>query len=155
MMTKRQIAGAALVALLVAGPLAGCGSGAASDLASQATSAAAALGSRAASAAASAASSALASVKAGVDATADVKAGTPATASDGRTTAELTIDNPTSDQHTYTVSISFKAQDGSLLDVVVVNVPNVPAHGSGHATARSTHDLTGATSAEVTAALRH
>ena len=155
MMTKRHVAAAALISALVIGPVTGCGSGAASDLASSATSAAAALGSSAASAAASAASSALGSIKDSINATADVKAGAPGTASDGRTTAELTVSNPTSDQHTYTVSVSFKNQDGSLLDVVVVTVPNVAAHGTARATARSSHDLSGATSAEVTAAVRH
>jgi hypothetical protein len=150
MMTKHHLA-AALAAALVAGPLAACSSGAASGVASQATSAAGALGSKAASAA----SSALGSLKAGVDATADVTVGKPVTASDGRTTAELTVDNSTSDQHSYTISVSFKSEDGSPLDVVVVNVSDVPAHGTGHATARSTHHLNGATSAEVIAALRY
>ena len=154
-MMKRLLAAAVLLGVLVAGALTSCSSGTASNLASQATSAAGALGSSAASAAASAASSALASVKAGVDATSDVTVGSPSTASDGRTTASLTITNSTSDQHTYTVSVSFKNQDGTLLDVVVVNVSNVPAHGTAQATARSTHDLSGASTAEVTVALRH
>ena len=154
-MTKRSLAAAALLAGLVVGPVTGCGSGTASDLVSSATSAAGALGSSAASAAASAASSALGSIKNSIDATGDVKVGSPTTASDGRTTAGLTVSNPTSDQHTYTVSVSFKNKDGSLLDVVVVTVSNVAAHGTAQATARSSHDLTDATSAEVTAAVRH
>ncbi len=155
MMTKRRLAGVVLVAGLVVGPMSGCGSGAASDLASSATSAAGALGSSAASAAASAASSALGSIKDSISATSDVKAAAPVTASDGRTTSELTVTNPTSDKHTYTISVSFKNKDGSLLDVVVVTVSDVAAHGTAQATARSTHDINGATSAEVTAAVRH
>ncbi|MBC3842403.1 hypothetical protein GXW82_26070 [Streptacidiphilus sp. 4-A2] len=67
----------------------------------------------------------------------------------------MTVTNPTSDPHTYTVSVSFKNQDGSLLDVVVVTVPDVSAHGAAQATARSHRDLTGATSVEITAAVRH
>ena len=155
MKTMRRLAAVALLAAFVLGPVSGCGSGTASDLASTVTSAAGALGSSAASAAASAASSALGSIKGAIDATGDVKINAPSTASDGRSTAVLTVSNPTSDQHTYTVSVSFKSQDGSLLDVVVVTVPNVPAHGTAQATARSSHDLSGATSAEVTAAVRH
>lgn len=155
MKTMRRLAAVALLAAFVLGPVSGCGSGTASDLASTVTSAAGSLGASAASAAASAASSALGSIKDSITATGDVKVGSPGTASDGRTTAELTVSNPTSDQHTYTVSVSFKSQDGSLLDVVVVTVPNVPAHGTAQATARSSHDLSGATSAEVTAAVRH
>jgi len=155
MMTMRRLAAVALLSALVIGPVSGCGSGTASDLASSVSSAAASLGSSAASAAASAASSALGSIKGSIDATGDVKAGSPSTASDGRTTAELTVSNPTSDQHTYTVSVSFKNKDGSLLDVAVVTVSRVPAHGTARATARSSHNLSGATSAEVTAAVRH
>ena len=155
MKTMRRLAAVALLAAFVLGPVSGCGSGTASDLASTVTSAAGSLGASAASAAASAASSALGSIKDSITATGDVKVGSPGTASDGRTTAELRVSNPTSDQHTYTVSVSFKSQDGSLLDVVVVTVPNVPAHGTAQATARSSHDLSGATSAEVTAAVRH
>ncbi|QMU68037.1 hypothetical protein [Streptacidiphilus sp. P02-A3a] len=153
--TRCRLAAAALLTAVVVGPVSGCGSGAASDLASSATSAAGALGSSAASAAASAASSALGSIKDSISATADVKAAPPVTTSDGRTTSELTVSNPTSDQHTYTISVSFKNKDGSLLDVVVLTVSNVPGHATVQSTARSTHDINGATSADVTAAVRH
>src|SRR5580700_1960132 len=82
-----------------------------------------------ASQAASAAASALAAVKDAVDATADVRTGPASTDSSGRTVARLTVTNPTSDQHDYTVSVAFEDAAGNLLDAVVVSVSAVPAHG--------------------------
>lgn len=98
--------------------------------------------------------SGLGQIKDGVDAASDVKAGPVSVGSDGRATAEITAANPTGSEHDYTVAVSFSDQNG-VVDVVVVNVPKVAAHGSGTASARSTRKLSGPLTAKVTAAVRH
>jgi len=170
---KRQFCryAAAGVAVMLGGPaLVGCSSNtpAASPTASAvsaARSAASALASTASTAAASAvasavasaqavASSALANVKGGLEAKTDVTPGTAMTASDGRAEVPLTVTNHGSKSGQYTIQVNFK-QSGSVVDVVVVNVPEVAAGGTAHATARSNRKLSGAVTAEVPAALRY
>ena len=94
-------------------------------------------------------------IKNGVDAKDDVRLGTPATASDGRTTVEVTATNSADSARSLAVQVDFTDQDGTLRDVVVVTVPDVPAGGSGKATARSTHDLSGEVKAKVSRAVRY
>ena len=157
---------AATAVLVLAGlTAAGCGSGsssAGSQASSEVSSAISSLGSQAgsaasqaASSASSAASSVLAQITDGVTAASDVSAGPVTTASDGRAQAQLTVHNPTSETHDYTISVAFDDQSGNLMDAVVVTVSSVPANGSATATARSNRDLSGALTAKVTAAVRH
>ena len=105
--------------------------------------------------ASSAASSALSEVKSGVDATADVKAGSVSIGSDGHAQAPITVTNPTSSSHDYTIAVTFQDSGGTPKDVVAVTVSGVPANGSATATARSHLSLSGPLTAEITAALRH
>ncbi|MGW7729398.1 hypothetical protein [Streptomyces canus] len=91
----------------------------------------------------------------GVDARDDVRLGTPATASDGRTTVEVTATNSADSAKSFTVEVDFTDRNGKLLDVVVLTVSDVPAGGSGKGTARSTHDLSGEVRAKVPRAVRH
>ncbi|MEV3907886.1 hypothetical protein [Streptomyces canus] len=91
----------------------------------------------------------------GVDARDDVRLGTPATASDGRTTVEVTATNSAGSAKSFTVEVDFTDRNGKLLDVVVLTVSDVPAGGSGKGTARSTHDLSGEVRAKVPRAVRH
>ena len=170
MLTKSSPTGgrrfAVLAALALAGlSAAGCGSGsssagsaassqassAISSVASQAGSAA----SQAASSASSAASSALAQITDGVTAASDVTAGPVTTASDGHAVSQLTVSNPTSESHDYTISVAFDDPSGNVLDVVVVTVSKVPANGSADATARSNRDLSGTLTTKIVAAIRH
>ncbi|WP_405556734.1 FxLYD domain-containing protein [Streptomyces canus] len=94
-------------------------------------------------------------VKSGVDARDDVRLGTPATASDGRTTVEVTATNSADSAKSFTVEVDFTDRDGKLLDAVVLTVSDVPAGGTGKGTARSTHDLSGDVRAKVPRAVRH
>ncbi|MFK4099384.1 hypothetical protein ACI2L1_04730 [Streptomyces sp. NPDC019531] len=94
-------------------------------------------------------------IKNGVDARDDVRLGTPATASDGRTTVEVTATNSADSAKSFAVQVDFTDQDGTLRDAVVVTVSNVAAGGSGKATARSTHDLSGDVKAKVSRAVRY
>ncbi|WP_405526209.1 FxLYD domain-containing protein [Streptomyces canus] len=94
-------------------------------------------------------------IKNGVDARDDVRLGTPATASDGRTTVEVTATNSADSAKSFTVEVDFTDQDGKLLDAVVLTVSDVPAGGTGKGTARSTHDLSGDVRAKVPRAVRH
>jgi hypothetical protein len=82
-------------------------------------------------------------IKNGVDAKDDVRLGSPAAASDGRTTVGVTAANSADSAKSFVVQVDFTDGTGKLLDAVVVTVPDVPAGGSGKATARSTHDLPG------------
>ncbi|WP_406159044.1 FxLYD domain-containing protein [Streptomyces sp. NBC_00882] len=91
----------------------------------------------------------------GVDARDDVRLGTPATASDGRTTVEVTATNSADSAKSFTVEVDFTDRNGKLLDAVVLTVSDVPAGGSGKGTARSTHDLSGEVRAKVPRAVRH
>jgi hypothetical protein len=94
-------------------------------------------------------------IRNGVDARDDVRLGSPATASDGRTTVEVTAANSAGSAKSFAVQVDFTDQTGKLLDAVVVTVRDVPAGGSGKATARSTHDLSGEVRAKVSRAVRH
>ena len=94
-------------------------------------------------------------IRNGVDARDEVRLTAPTTASDGRTTAQVTVTNSADSARTFTVQVDFTRQDGKLLDVVVVTVSDVPAGGTGKATARSTHDLSGSVTAKVSRAVRY
>ena len=94
-------------------------------------------------------------IKNGADARDDVRLGTPATASDGRTTVEVTATNSADSAKSFTVEVDFTDRNGKLLDAVVLTVPDVPAGGTGKGTARSTHDLSGDVRAKVPRAVRH
>lgn len=159
-----RLAGAAVLAL--AGlSAAGCGSGSssaganassqASSIISSAASQAGSEASQAVSSASSAASSALAQISGGISAASDVTAGPVTIGSDGRAECPLTVRNPTSQAHDYTISLTFDDQSGNLLDVTALTVSNVPANGSATATARSNRNLSGTITAKVTAAVRH
>jgi hypothetical protein len=69
--------------------------------------------------------------------------------------SQLTVSNPTSGTHDYTISVAFDDPNGNLLDATVVTVSQVPAGGSATATARSNRDLSGSLTAKITAAVRH
>ncbi|MDQ0762401.1 hypothetical protein [Streptomyces canus] len=94
-------------------------------------------------------------IKNGADARDDVRLGAPATASDGRTTVEVTAANSADSAKSFTVEVDFTDRNGKLLDAVVVTVSDVPAGGTGSGTARSTHDLSGDVRAKVPRAVRH
>jgi putative IMPACT (imprinted ancient) family translation regulator len=94
-------------------------------------------------------------IKNGVDAGDDVRLGSPATASDGRTTVEVTAANRAGSAKSFAVQVDFTDKAGKLLDAVVVTVRDVPAGGSGQGTARSTHDLSGDVRAKVSRAVRY
>ncbi|MFE2210520.1 hypothetical protein ACFW93_00905 [Streptomyces canus] len=94
-------------------------------------------------------------IKNGVDAKDDVRLGTPATASDGRTTVDVTATNSADSAKSFTVEVDFTDRNGKLLDAVVLTVSDVPAGGTGKGTARSTHDLSGDVRANVPRAVRH
>ncbi|MET7733968.1 hypothetical protein ABZT02_21735 [Streptomyces sp. NPDC005402] len=94
-------------------------------------------------------------IKNGVDAQDDVRLGTPATASDGRTTVAVTAANSADSAKAFAVQVDFTNGSGKLLDAVVVTVRDVPAGGSGKGTARSTHALSGDVRAKVSRAVRY
>ncbi|MFF0091628.1 FxLYD domain-containing protein [Streptomyces canus] len=94
-------------------------------------------------------------IKNGADARDDVRLGTPATASDGRTTVEVTATNSADSAKSFTVEVDFTDRNGKLLDAVVLTVSDVPAGGTGSGTARSTHDLPEDVRAKVPRAVRH
>ncbi|MFL5996060.1 MAG: hypothetical protein ACJ736_17440 [Streptomyces sp.] len=94
-------------------------------------------------------------VRNGVDARDDVRLGTPTTASDGRTTVEVTATNSADSAKSFTVEVDFTDRNGKLLDAVVLTVSDVPAGRTGKGTARSTHDLSGDVRARVPRAVRH
>ncbi|MHB9860527.1 hypothetical protein [Streptomyces sp. YIM S03343] len=170
---------AACVVLVLAPVLTGCSNdnnssssaaskaaSAAESLASQAASAAASLASEAATAVATQAASALASataeagrkldeIKNGTNVKNDVTLGTPATASDGRTTVKVTVHNTASSTKSFAVQVNFKDSSGGLVDVVVLTVSDVGAGKSADATARSTHNLGSGVTAAVEQAVRY
>ncbi|MGK5732945.1 hypothetical protein [Streptomyces sp. URMC 124] len=171
---KRQAdrcAPAALAVMLACAGLTGCSSdgpngATASSAASAARSRASAGASAASSAAASAVGSAVASaeaaaeaalrkIKGGLDAKADVTLGTAATGSDGRIEVPVNVVNHDSEARRYTLLIKFKDQSGNPVDMVTVDVPEVAAGGTDHATARSNRNLTGTVTAEVSKAVRY
>ncbi|MFF7641858.1 hypothetical protein [Streptomyces canus] len=94
-------------------------------------------------------------IKNGVDAKDDVRIGAPATASDGRTTVQVTAANKAASAKSFAVQVDFTDGTGKLVDAVVVTVPDVPAGGTGKATARSTHRLSGDVRAKVSRAARY
>ncbi|MFF4548259.1 hypothetical protein [Streptomyces sp. NPDC001435] len=160
--------GAALVLAAALGTaLSGCSdngnasstaSKAASAAVSKAASAASSLASKGQDVVASASAEArrrLAEVKNGVNAKDEVKLGTPATASDGRTTVEVTANNTADSAKSFAVQVSFKDTGGNLLDTMVVTITDVAAGKTGTGTARSTHNLSGEVKAEVGTALRY
>ncbi|MFE0512101.1 hypothetical protein [Streptomyces sp. NPDC058964] len=160
--------GAALALAVAAGVgLTGCSdNGNASSTASKAASAAVSKAASAASSLASMGADVVASasaearrrldeVKNGIEAKDEVKLGTPATASDGRTTVDVTATNTADSAKSFAVQVSYKDSGGNLLDTVVVTVDNVAAGKTGTATASSTHKLSGTVQAEVTRALRY
>lgn len=151
-------AGAALNGCSDDGNASSKASAAASAAVSKAASAASSLATKGADALASASAEArrrLDGVKDGVQAKDEVRLGTPATDTDGRTTVEVTADNKADAAKSFAVQVTFKDQDGKLLDTVVVTLNDVPAGKSGTATARSTHNLSGQVLADVTRALRY
>ncbi|GAA3979495.1 hypothetical protein GCM10022384_31210 [Streptomyces marokkonensis] len=148
--------------------LAGCsdGDGSAADVPSDAGSAAAERAASAASSLASRGSDAVASATAeagrwlediqeGADVEGDVKLGAPKTDADGRTTVEATVTNTADSTKSFAVQVNFTDAGGDLIDTAVVTVPDVPAGKSAHATARSTHDLSGDVRTVVARAVRY
>ncbi|MCT7355488.1 hypothetical protein N4P33_25510 [Streptomyces sp. 15-116A] len=91
----------------------------------------------------------------GFDVKDDIRVASPTTASDGRTTAELTVRNTTDSTRSFLVEVHFTDPDDRLLDVTFLTVDDVPAGESAQATARSTHDLSGEVRAKVERAVRY
>ncbi|MDH6517730.1 hypothetical protein M2164_004223 [Streptomyces sp. SAI-208] len=146
---------AALVAALALTGLTACSDDdSPSSVASKVASAASRAGDAVASATAEAGRR-LDGIKNGVDAKDDVRLGSPATASDGRTTVAVTAANSAGSAKSFAVQVDFTDRAGKLVDVVVLTVPDVPAGGSGKGTARSTHDLPGDVRAKVSRAVRY
>ncbi|GAA3066903.1 hypothetical protein GCM10017562_36630 [Streptomyces roseofulvus] len=139
------MAGAALLALAVAGGAGGCDAAkeAAGDLVSSATSAVA-----------SAAQEKMDQIKDGVNATGDLSAG-PTSVDGDRTVATVTAANPLDRTADYAVLVTFRDGGGNFLDTVLLTLDGVPAGAAKSGTARSNRTLDGATTAEITRALRH
>lgn len=152
---------AAALLTVTACAVSGCSDGAGTpsvdgSRAASAASSLAARGGEALASATAAAASELARIKGGVDAKADVRLGSVTVAQGkGKADVPVTAANNGAKPATYTVQVSFRDAGGNLLDAVVVTVPDVPAHGTGRATARSHRDLTGTVKATVDTALRH
>lgn len=91
----------------------------------------------------------------GLDVKKDISLGSPAVASDGRTTVEVTVRNTTDSTRSFLIEVHFTGPDGKLLDVTFLTVDDVPANQSKKATARSSHDLSGEVHAEVERAVRY
>ncbi|MXM64952.1 hypothetical protein GR925_16275 [Streptomyces sp. HUCO-GS316] len=131
---------------------------AARSVGGEATAAASSLASEASEAIASATAEAgqkLDDIKGGVDAKGSITLGSPDTDSDGRTTVQVTAENTTDSAKSFTVQVNFTDENGKLLDVAVLTVSDVPADGSGKATARSNRTLSGEVKAEVARAVRY
>ncbi|MDO0913308.1 FxLYD domain-containing protein [Streptomyces sp. DT2A-34] len=94
-------------------------------------------------------------IKGGIDAKDAVSLGDPSTDADGRTTVEVAARNTTDATKSFAAQINFRDGDGNLLDATVVTVSDVPASGTGKATARSTRDLDGEVRTEVARAVRY
>ncbi|MGW9371503.1 hypothetical protein ACWGVR_15990 [Streptomyces xanthophaeus] len=154
----RSLAGVVLVAGLTFGAT-GCSGdgepGAAVSKAASAVSSAAAEAPKALESAAAAAKSELGAVKDGVNAKDEVTLGAPATDGDGYATVPVTVRNTDGAQKSFAVQVNMKDAGGNLLDVVVVTIADVPGNGTGQGTARSTHKLSGAVTAETGTALRY
>ncbi|MFF7050789.1 hypothetical protein ACFY94_20725 [Streptomyces griseorubiginosus] len=157
--TPALLAALALTGLTGLTGLTACSDGdSPSSVASKVASAASSAASRAGDAVSSATAEAgrrFDDIKNGVDAKDDVRLSSPTTAADGRTTVEVTATNRADSAKSFAVQVDFTGQDGKLLDVVVVTVSDVPAGGTGRATARSTHALSGKATAKVSRAVRY
>ncbi|WP_327324863.1 hypothetical protein OG735_21895 [Streptomyces sp. NBC_01210] len=94
-------------------------------------------------------------MKGGLNAKADVTLGSIATGSNGRAEVPVNVANHDSKPRRYTIVVNYKDQSGNLVDVVVLEVPQVAAGGTAHATARSNRDLNSTVTAEVRNALRY
>ncbi|MFF3333395.1 hypothetical protein ACFYWX_28235 [Streptomyces sp. NPDC002888] len=90
-----------------------------------------------------------------MDAKSDVTLGSVATGSDGKAEVPVTVANHDSKSRSYIIVVNFKDQSGNLADVVVLDVSQVAAGKTAHATARSNRDLTGTVTTEVRDALRY
>ncbi|MFD6417338.1 hypothetical protein [Streptomyces sp. NPDC060194] len=128
-----------------AGEVASAASEKAVDAASQASDAAAR--------AQASASAKVAEVKGAVSGKDDIELG-DVTTSGQRSSVELTADNSTDEQASYTVTVNFRDQDDKLLDVTVVDVKDVAPGKSKSATVRSNRELSGEVKADVGQALR-
>ncbi|MEV7499083.1 hypothetical protein [Streptomyces sp. NPDC093018] len=157
----RGAAGAVLALVMVSA--AGCGTGSPhsptpAEQAASAASAAASLASRGGDALASASAEAgrrLDEAKGGLNAKEQVSLGAVTLDGDGRATTTVTARNTASAAKSFAVQVNFTDGGGNLLDVVVLMVKNVPAHGSGHGTARGNRRLHGEVRANVGTALRY
>ncbi|GAA2473472.1 MULTISPECIES: hypothetical protein [Actinomycetes] len=157
----RGAAGAVLA--LVMASAAGCGNGSQNsptpaEQAASAASAAASLASRGGDALASASAEAgrrLDEAKGGLNAKDQVSLGAVTLDGDGRATTTVTARNTASAAKSFAVQVNFTDGGGNLLDVVVLMVKNVAAHGSGHGTARGNRRLHGEVRANVGTALRY
>ncbi|WP_395573075.1 FxLYD domain-containing protein [Streptomyces sp. BK79] len=160
---RRAVGAVALAGAVLAGCSDGGGDGdppsdAGSEAASRAASAASSLASRGSDAVASATAEAgrwLEDIQGGADVKGDVRLGAPGTGTDGRTTVEVTARNTAGSAKSFAVQVNYTDAGGTLLDTVVVTVPDVPAGESGRATARSSHDLPGEPRAVVARAVRY
>ncbi|MER5494424.1 FxLYD domain-containing protein [Streptomyces sp. LE64] len=155
----RSVIGTALLVGCVLGGAAGCSDGGSpSSTVSQAASAGADLASRAAEAAASAGAAVerqFDEIADGVDARDEVDLAGQATDADGRTTVRVTARNTTQSTRSFVVQVTFDDANGNLLDTVAVTVSDVPAGGTGEATARSNRTLSGEVRTRVERALRY
>ncbi|MGW4889923.1 hypothetical protein [Streptomyces murinus] len=157
----RGAAGAVLALVMVSA--AGCGNGSQNsptpaEQAASAASAAASLASRGGDALASASAEAgrrLDEAKGGLNAKDQVSLGAVTLDGDGRATTTVTARNTASAAKSFAVQVNFTDGGGNLLDVVVLMVKNVAAHGSGHGTARGNRRLRGEVRANVGTALRY
>ncbi|GAA1045122.1 hypothetical protein [Streptomyces murinus] len=157
----RGAAGAVLALVMVSA--AGCGNGSQNsptpaEQAASAASAAASLASRGGDALASASAEAgrrLDEAKGGLNAKDQVSLGAVTLDGDGRATTSVTARNTASAAKSFAVQVNFTDGGGNLLDVVVLMVKNVAAHGSGHGTARGNRRLHGEVRANVGTALRY
>ncbi|CAL2064192.1 MULTISPECIES: hypothetical protein [Streptomyces] len=157
----RGAAGAVLALVMVSA--AGCGNGSQNsptpaEQAASAASAAASLASRGGDALASASAEAgrrLDEAKGGLNAKDQVSLGAVTLDGDGRATTTVTARNTASAAKSFAVQVNFTDGGGNLLDVVVLMVKNVAAHGSGHGTARGNRRLHGEVRANVGTALRY
>ncbi|MGM9464041.1 hypothetical protein [Streptomyces murinus] len=157
----RGAAGAVLALVMVSA--AGCGNGSQNsptpaEQAASAASAAASLASRGGDALASASAEAgrrLDETKGGLNAKDQVSLGAVTLDGDGRATTTVTARNTASAAKSFAVQVNFTDGGGNLLDVVVLMVKNVAAHGSGHGTARGNRRLHGEVRANVGTALRY
>lgn len=157
-MTGLRTGAALTLAACLGAGLSGCSNGSGSSSPTSAVSKAASFASQGASALASATAEAgnkLDEVKGGVNAKDAVTLGTPATASDGRMTVDVTAVNKASSTKSFAAQVNFTDSSGNLLDATVVTVSDVAAGKSGKATATSHRKLSGQVRTVVARALRY